>query len=379
MLDQSSLGSNFTMASNVVGTMPSCANPNREHDRDRKHLPPTSETASTTASASHLQAGSGSVEGATESSQPSSTRQLSEDNRNRRFSNLSNLAQSLPSTSSSASALAAPAAGSIDFLTSQAQKSESSRRRRRQSKGNKANRRSVCSRDDDSATDHKTSASVRRTQSALETATASSSAVITASASLRHKHHHHLRGHHDDLEAHVLDDYEEFEDSVEEEEEEEEEERSPHSPLLMKRHQSLDEQRSPKKRRADKTSMSSRSLDRYLSGSDDPESSCNSRRKQKQKQSGTTSVSLNPAGENHPFYGNVDMSTFEADLAEATEALLRAQNQADEMLRLDPQQQISGSFSSSPRNNSYRQDRRDSGPYLSMSGGKGGNRFIIVF
>ena len=125
------------------------------------------------------------------------------DENHRRFSNLSNLAQSLPSTSSSASALVPTVSGSFDYLTSDNNRRGRDKREKRQK-----------------------SESVRRTQSALNNTSArlKSKGVEEASASA----------------------------NVEEEQQ----------PLLMKRHQSLEEHR---RSSASKTiNLSSRSLDRCL-------------------------------------------------------------------------------------------------------------------
>ena len=124
------------------------------------------------------------------------------DENHRRFSNLSNLAQSLPSTSSSASALVPTVSGSFDYLTSDNNRRGRDKREKRQK-----------------------SESVRRTQSALNNTSArlKSKGVEEASTS-----------------------------NVEEEQQ----------PLLMKRHQSLEEHR---RSSASKTiNLSSRSLDRCL-------------------------------------------------------------------------------------------------------------------
>ena len=127
------------------------------------------------------------------------------DENHRRFSNLSNLAQSLPSTSSSASALVPTVSGSFDYLTS-----DNNRRGRekREKRGQK-------------------SESVRRTQSAFETQHGNNSARLKARQAKPAS-------------------------NVEEEQ-----------PLLMKRHQSLEEHRRGSSGRPS-INLSSRSLDRCL-------------------------------------------------------------------------------------------------------------------
>ena len=100
--------------------------------------PPVSQTATTASVAVSASEAGGNVE-----------------NNHRRFSNLSNLAQSLPSNSSSASALA-PVTGSYDYLTSYKGRGRPSKDRRKKTASN-AN----C--------DPSVGPSVRRTQSAFET------------------------------------------------------------------------------------------------------------------------------------------------------------------------------------------------------------------
>lgn len=126
-----------------------------------------------------------------------------QDENHRRFSNLSNLAQSLPSTSSSASALVPTVSGSFDYLTSDNNRRGREKREKRQK-----------------------SESVRRTQSALN----------NTSARLKSK------GIEEAANA-----------NVEEEQ-----------PLLMKRHQSLEEHRRSSAASRPTINLSSRSLDRCL-------------------------------------------------------------------------------------------------------------------
>ena len=182
----------------------------------------TSTTASVAVSASET--GGGNVE-----------------NNHRRFSNLSNLAQSLPSNSSSASALA-PVTGSYDYLTSYKGRGRPSKDRRKKTASN-AN----C--------DPSVGPSVRRTQSAFETHQQQIRRCKTRGRTVG------CGGAVGDGGQGAADggrtasrNNEDVRDSEEDE------------PLLMKRHQSLDEnrQRCSLDHRNHPITLSSRSLDRYL-------------------------------------------------------------------------------------------------------------------
>lgn len=247
-------------------------------------------------------------------------RQLSEENRNRRrFSNLSNLAQSLPSTSSSASALV-PVAGSIDFLTQQYQSKESSSRRRRQSKekrSSKSYRHSAASRIQSSSVSEGAANNSSRVGGVRKSAFENDAKIGTTRRKITR-----LADNDDDD---CCDDDEDSDECCG---------GSQSSPLLIKRHQSLDENRSMNRSRTSRTSVSSCSLDRHLTGharglSAKRKKTTTSRRKSAKGDQ----VSLNPSGQpavhQHPteqesFGSDVDMATFQAELEEATEALLRA-------------------------------------------------------
>lgn len=163
------------------------------------------------------------------------------ENNHRRFSNLSNLAQSLPSNSSSASALA-PVTGSYDYLTSYKGRGRPSKDRRKKTASN-AN----C--------DPSVGPSVRRTQSAFETHQQQIRRCKTRGRTVG------CGGAGGDAGQGAADggrttsrNNEDVRDSEEDE------------PLLMKRHQSLDEnrQRCSLDHRNHPITLSSRSLDRYL-------------------------------------------------------------------------------------------------------------------
>lgn len=159
------------------------------------------------------------------------------ENNHRRFSNLSNLAQSLPSNSSSASALA-PVTGSYDYLTSYKGRGRPSKDRRKKTASN-AN----C--------DPSVGPSVRRTQSAFETHQQQIRRCKTRGRTVG------CGGAGGDAGQGARTASRNNEDVRDSEEDE---------PLLMKRHQSLDEnrQRCSLDHRNHPITLSSRSLDRYL-------------------------------------------------------------------------------------------------------------------
>ena len=146
----------------------------------------------------------------------------------RRFSNLSNLAQSLPSTSSSASALVA---GSVDFLTAASNHRGHPRGRATREKRNKRKPSDM----NHQSKPNQSEVSVRRTQSAFETETKTSSLMASKIETAQ------AQDESDDEEGGHL---------------------GSQSPLLVKRHQSLDVR--PSIERHHPTSVSSRSLDRHL-------------------------------------------------------------------------------------------------------------------
>ena len=161
----------------------------------------------------------------------------------RRFSNLSNLAQSLPSNSSSASALV-PVSGSYDYLTSNSHQNKRGRHHRRKKNSNNQN---ICENEALTAGSFSIVScyrnnSVRRTQSAFETAS------------------HHGAGQIRLLRKQCLKSNIQPGDDVEKVDADSEEE----EPLLIKRHQSLDEYRRCSVERTHPVNLSSRSLDRYL-------------------------------------------------------------------------------------------------------------------
>ncbi len=204
-------------------------------------------------------------------------RDLSGVNNNRRFSNLSNLAQSLPGNGSIEDTNVA-VSGSYDYLTSY------KRGRRQNNSGNQSRLRA---KDGESGEKN-----VRRTQSALETKS-NKVEQMKKSALEEIQHQQELISSANDFVS---------EDEVEQ-------------PLLMKRHQSLDENRRREKNRS--LALSSRSLDRHL---DDT----NRRKRKKLHQ-----LAVKNEGKVLEETGNVDtasdeMINFQAELEEASEALLSA-------------------------------------------------------
>ena len=213
----------------------------------------------------------------------------------RRFSNLSNLAQSLPSTSSSASALVA---GSVDFLTAASSSHNRGHVRGRAIRDRRSKRKAS-----DQSKINANEVSVRRTQSAFETETKCSLLASKIEANIAP---------HQDVES-----------------EDDGGHNGSQSPLLVKRHQSLEVR--PSIERHHPASVSSRSLDRHLEDRGCVNNRINHKAVSCIHKSASSLVGRGKASgavakiEASELSGSdVDMSNFQAEIDEATQALLKA-------------------------------------------------------
>ena len=214
----------------------------------------------------------------------------------RRFSNLSNLAQSLPSTSSSASALVA---GSVDFLTAASSSHNRGHVRGRAIRDRRSKRKAS-----DQSKINTNEVSVRRTQSAFETETKCSLLASKIEANIAP---------HQDVES-----------------EDDGGHNGSQSPLLVKRHQSLEVR--PSIERHHPASVSSRSLDRHLEDRGCVNNRINHKAVSCIHKSASSLVGRGKASgavaakiEASELSGSdVDMSNFQAEIDEATQALLKA-------------------------------------------------------